>query len=94
MHLALANHPGQGDPQFRRTHRAGDRHQHLATGSQVSLVGAGRIQRLTGIEMTELVFHEGRNRHSSLTAHCGGHPEMRKRTTATQHDFSNVGRGS
>ncbi len=54
-HLVLADHLGQRQTQFRRTHGPGERDEHLAATGEVGLITLGRIDQRGGIEVTVVV---------------------------------------
>ena len=58
VHLVLADHLGQGDPQLRRRHRAGQGDQHLVPGGEMAVVVLRRRDQRRGIEVAVVVLDE------------------------------------
>ena len=59
MHLVLADHLGKRPAEFRGAHCAGHGNEHLAAGFEVGAICIGGIDHCRGVEMTEVLAHEG-----------------------------------
>ena len=58
VHLALADHLGQREPQLRGAHGTRERDHHLAAAFEVAPVGVGRVDEGRRIEVTEMMANE------------------------------------
>jgi hypothetical protein len=60
--FTLADHFGQGDAQFRRTHRAGQGHHHFAPFQKMRFIPFSRIYQRSCVKMSVMMFDELGNR--------------------------------
>jgi len=82
MHLALANHLRERQPEFGRAHRARQGHEHHAAVVQVPFVGVGGVDERGGIEVAVVVVNENANcghRCDSVRVMSGGNPLFKHR---------------
>ncbi len=107
VHLVLPDHFGKTEAEFGGAHRAGEGHEHLAPGVEMTTVALGRVDEGGGVEVTVVVTDEvaDRTAHGShgLCVYRGNMPHDRLRgkcvkggwTSAFTRDawFSGCGRG-
>ena len=63
VNLVLPDHLGEGEADLRGGH--GPRHgqEHLAAARKEAVPGLGRVHDRRGVEVAEVVLHEGSDRH-------------------------------